>query len=852
MENAVTKLMLDLNGRAPMPRVPLKQGDEASRQIDVTLYVNGTLYNETSPARIYTRRPDGEPFYNNITGGVTDGELSYTFTSDELAVAGRGYAEIRIMNSAETQILSSFPFELDIVPSVYSDDALLGTDNGSAFKDYVDAAKDAAQDAEKAAQQAEDAAKDAENAKNQIQGRFPVQTEDIAAGAVTAEKLEPDLQDRVESVIVRKDVDELPSGTASPYGDPLVLGKISKSTVVHVNGNNQTLMTTNWVDMDSAANLSPVASSKRFRATVTLKRDDGKQIDSTFHDGEIRLRNQNNDSQRVSYSLRGYAWKCGVNHLDLPLTGFTPQSSTTWGSMDQVTVFTYKTGTVAATMDVTDVEFVDTSAAIAENAVYIVPSDDPQAGDAHDKYMYIDGAWEKLGGSGLSGLVETEDIEDGAVTAEKTSFAQPKSYKMDGTQALLQITSGDSMESNHADVVPGQKYFIYDYSYLSSVTFFNQREGTQREVAVGQLSHITVYDLSQDVVTERAGVLVEPQDGEKFLWATFSMTGYSVPLWKLSIYALSIPQFELEEGSVDTNNLADSSVTTTKLADGAVSTGKIADGAVNTDKLSLHAVTEEKLVAKSVTYEKLSDELSKSVLNEILISVSDGRFMYGVGIEAGTVEYVRGSITQAISSEEYAKIFPFGSQDVYDILDIYGKQFKYSELPVGTYLMKFERSAGKVTVVDKLLPIQAKVYAGLPASELWFDQSPGVQSYTCNWTADPGEEYFTDNSGIQNFALSGSGQQYYLRLTAVDDGMYAVSFSPELPASGPVSLSASTSSTFRIYQRTNKVQTDVEDGAVTTSKIADGAVTLDKLGQDVKDALDEIRAALASLTGSGT
>ncbi len=287
-------------------------------------------------------------------------------------------------------------------------------------------------------------------------------------------------------------------------------------------------------------------------------------------------------------------------------------------------------------------------------------------------------------------------------------------------------------------------------------------------------------------------------------------------------------------------------------ATGPIKTGDINDYAITSDKLNSYSVTTEKLSDKSVTYEKISDELSKSILAEVLISVSDGRFMYGGGIEAGATEYVRGSITQAISSDEYAEIFPFGSQDVYDILDIYGNQFKYSELPVGTYLMKFERSDGKVTIVDKLLPIQAKVYAELPESELRFDPYPDGQSYTCNWTADPDEEYFTDTSAPQNFSLSGSGQQYTLQLTAMDDGMYSVSFSPALPASGPVYLSASTGFTFGVYRRTNKLQTGVEDGSVTTSKIADGAVTMDKLGQDVKNAYytkAEIDALLANLSG---
>lgn len=169
MEKVLTKIALELNQRNIPQRIMMKQGDAQSRTIEATLYSNGQLYNVTTTARIYVCRPDMEPFYNDVSGGIKNGVLTYTFSSDELAVAGIARGEIRIMESEEAKVLSSFPFILDIERSVYSDDALLSTNNGTVLQGYVQEAKNAKMSAAASAEAANTAALRAEQSADNAQ-----------------------------------------------------------------------------------------------------------------------------------------------------------------------------------------------------------------------------------------------------------------------------------------------------------------------------------------------------------------------------------------------------------------------------------------------------------------------------------------------------------------------------------------------------------------------------------------------------------------------------------------------------------------------------------------------------------
>ncbi len=153
-----TKMTFDVSRRTVPQTLVLKQGDRMTRTLSGTIVGGGEIIDATSlSAAIYVRRPDGEVLYNTIPGGVANGQFDYTFTASELAVTGTGYAEIRLLNSDETKVLSTLPFALRIERGVYSEDALLATNSGTKMQEYVDAAKDAADRAESAADDVTDA-----------------------------------------------------------------------------------------------------------------------------------------------------------------------------------------------------------------------------------------------------------------------------------------------------------------------------------------------------------------------------------------------------------------------------------------------------------------------------------------------------------------------------------------------------------------------------------------------------------------------------------------------------------------------------------------------------------------------
>ena len=115
----VQELTLELNSNTAYTTIGAKQGDNNSRVVRIFVTENGLDYNlndhGVSSAYFRLRKPDGKAVINTATISADGTYVNIVLTSQALAVSGRGYADVTLMQGS--QILSTISFIILIMAS---------------------------------------------------------------------------------------------------------------------------------------------------------------------------------------------------------------------------------------------------------------------------------------------------------------------------------------------------------------------------------------------------------------------------------------------------------------------------------------------------------------------------------------------------------------------------------------------------------------------------------------------------------------------------------------------------------------------------------------------------------------
>lgn len=164
------KFKIKMSGSKSGYMVSAKQGDRATRYVEVTLISDGEPYiiPDGSSVTAHIQKPDGKKVYTacSYNGAVVTLEL----TSQTLAAAGTARCEIEVKSAGLEQVITSATFEIEIEPMVKDEDAVISSDEMSALdrtlKQYAEAEGQRAS-AETKRAQAETARVNAETARKE-------------------------------------------------------------------------------------------------------------------------------------------------------------------------------------------------------------------------------------------------------------------------------------------------------------------------------------------------------------------------------------------------------------------------------------------------------------------------------------------------------------------------------------------------------------------------------------------------------------------------------------------------------------------------------------------------------------
>lgn len=149
------KIQIELDGNPPFEYVVVKQGEQGSRIVEVTLLENKTEFEipDGTTAKIKYYKPDGKKVLNPCT--ISGNVINVEYSEQMLAAAGTGRGEIVLYNG--DSILRSATYYTKVAETVYQESGLISD------HEFFDMAQSIAK-ADEAAEKALNAAKIAEAA----------------------------------------------------------------------------------------------------------------------------------------------------------------------------------------------------------------------------------------------------------------------------------------------------------------------------------------------------------------------------------------------------------------------------------------------------------------------------------------------------------------------------------------------------------------------------------------------------------------------------------------------------------------------------------------------------------------
>lgn len=160
-------IKVPIDGAPPFEHIIAKQGEISSRQVEITLLQNNTIYTIPSgtAARVNYYKPDGNKVINDCS--INDNKIIMVYTQQMLAAAGIGFAEIQLYK--DNSVLISATFYTKIAENVNGAGDITSSNESTSLTELIietEQARDSAQAARAATEKATDNANTATSNAN--------------------------------------------------------------------------------------------------------------------------------------------------------------------------------------------------------------------------------------------------------------------------------------------------------------------------------------------------------------------------------------------------------------------------------------------------------------------------------------------------------------------------------------------------------------------------------------------------------------------------------------------------------------------------------------------------------------